>query len=196
MKKAFPLHLLTSFIVLILTLGMISSTSAWEGDTPQVVLRVARASPGATIEVEGGRFEPDILVRFTLIQSVTQTPLGSVFADDHGEFTTSVFLPLELQSGQYEFQALDEKNRRAVAPLTIVPEAIEEEGNGQRENEDPLLAPMPTFAPGEVPGAAPEATQGAVSTGQYSVQYLYGIGIALLGLSLGTILLVLLKRGR
>lgn len=134
-------------IVFFTSLLLLPNTSpvAAEGETPQIALSVYQASPGATIEITGGRFEPDIQVTLLLLQNGTQIPLGTVLCDDHGEFTVPVLLPLNLQVGQYEFQAVDEKNRMAAAPLAII--ADENGGEDLRQDEDGLLQPMPTLMP-------------------------------------------------
>lgn len=140
-------HLLTGLITLAFAFMSTSPVLAQEeGANPQLALSVSQAGPGATIEILGSRFEPDIMVHFLLMRDGTQIRIGSTLADDHGEFLTTALLPYELQPGQYEFQAIDEKNRAATVLLTIIlDESVEEE---QRTDEDPLLAPMPTYAPG------------------------------------------------
>jgi hypothetical protein len=112
---------------------------------PQIALSVSEASPGATIEVEGGRFDPDAIVSFYLFHSGGQVQLGGVLADDHGEFLSSVFLPLSLEPGSYEFHAIDENNRVTAAPLAIIADVSGQAQDGQRAEDDLLLAPMPTY---------------------------------------------------
>lgn len=145
-------------VTFIFVFAISSPVLAEEGETPQLVLSVLEASPGATIEVTGGHFEPDVLVTFILFRNGTQIQLGTVFADYHGDFTAAVLLPLDLQLGRSEFRAVDEKGHGAIAALTIVPDPSGLEGGEAREEEDPLLAPMPTYAPGVVPGGVVQAT--------------------------------------
>jgi hypothetical protein len=195
MKRALPNHLFACFVALIFVLGARSSALAESGDTPQISLSVSKASPGATIEVEGGRFVPDALVRFVLFQSGPQIQLGTILADDHGEFTTAILLTLGLQPGQYEIHAIDERNHIAIELLTIVPDQNEQEGNVQREDSDPLLAPMPTIGPGVVPGAIAGETESiAAPDGIHSNTFTPAIVIVLLVLSFGPVLFVLQKR--
>ena len=113
------------------------------GGIPQVALNVSQASPGATIEVTGGRFEPDAVVTFVLAQAEKQIQLGTVIADDHGEFTAPILLPFDLAYGQYEFQAIDEQHRITKADLTVSPDSGDVEDSEQRGEDEPLLAPMP-----------------------------------------------------
>ena len=102
MMRRFLPHLFIVIVTLIFAAVPLLSASAIgeNGERPQIALRVAQASPGATIEVEGGRFEPDIMVKFVLFQNGTQHQLGTILADDHGEFLIPVFLPVELEPGQ------------------------------------------------------------------------------------------------
>src|SRR6185436_8620660 len=100
------------------------------------------ASPGATIEVMGGRFPEDAVVKFILHNSQNEISLGTVTADDHGEFSVAVLMPLDMQLGEYEFQAIDEQKQMAKAPLSIVSDPGAQEGSDQREASDALLSPM------------------------------------------------------
>jgi hypothetical protein len=113
------------------------------GGIPQIELSVSKASPGATIEVNGGRFEPDAVVTLMMLQPERQIQLGTVIADDHGEFTSALLLPIDLPYGQYEFQAVDEHSRVARTVLTISRDMGEQEDSSQRGEDEPLLNPMP-----------------------------------------------------
>jgi hypothetical protein len=161
MKRFLQVLFAVSLCVLISVPGTTVVAFAEGGATPQIALSVLQASPGATIEITGGRFEPDIFVTLILSQNGTETRLGKILADDHGEFTTTVLLPSELQLGQYEFRAVDEKNRAATSPLAIVADASGSDAADARQEEDGLLLPMPTLAPN-----APTPMLGSVSSAQ------------------------------
>ncbi len=148
MKQYQQFRLLVLFLVCILALGNSFQASAQGVYTLQITLSVVQVSPGAKIEISGTHFEPDVLVTFVVVQGGRQTQLGTFHADDHGDFDTAVLLPYDLPFGEYEFRGINEKGEYAVAPLFIVPDPNEEQGGEQREEEDPLLAPMPTYAPG------------------------------------------------
>lgn len=155
---------------------------AQEGETPQITLSVYEASPGATIEITGGHFEPDVLISFYLIQNGNQVPVGTAVADWEGHFTVSLLLPHDLQLGQYEFQALDERNRSAFALIAIIPDPNAAGSDPSRDEDDNLLAPMPTFAPGVVPGEPAQSTnpQSAPSTQITATSSFLWIGLGLL----------------
>ena len=144
---------LAGLIALILASILVNPVLATQVYTLQVTLSVVQASPGATIEITGTHFEPDVAVTFVLFQKGNQAELGNFIADDHGDFETSVLLPYDLPFGEYEFRGVDEKGDFAAVPLTIVPDPIGEEAGQSREDEDGLLAPMPTFEPGVAPGS-------------------------------------------
>jgi hypothetical protein len=156
-----------------------------QASPPQIELSVSQASPGATIEVSGGRFPEDALVKFVMQNSEKQISLGTVIADDHGEFSMTVSIPVDTQYGQYEFWAVDEKNQIAKDSLTIVPDPNGEEQVSQRSEEDPLLAPMPTL----VPGAPTSALAGAPVPPKSPADSNYG-SIALVGGLIGGVVLL------
>lgn len=143
-----------AIIALVLALIVVLPASAQEGETPQIGLSVWQASPGATIEITGGHFEPDIMVSFVLALGENHLPVGEFFADDHGDFTTAVLLPSDLSYETYEFRIFDEQSRVLSVPLEIVPELSEEEAGAWRERDEGFLAPIPTVASGIVPGTA------------------------------------------
>lgn len=190
MKRFLQILFAASFLVPISAFLTKTNVLAEGGDTPQIALSVLQASPGATIEITGGRFQPDIFVTFILVLNGSETQLGKILADDHGEFTTSILLPLELQIGQYEFRAVDEKNRVAIAPIAIIKDESGVDDPVSRQQDDGLLAPMPTLS-----ANAPTPMLQSVSSSQSkppdnsSIPFVWiaaGIGsILILGLMVG-----------
>jgi hypothetical protein len=172
--------------ILVMAFPVTSMALGEGGETPQIALSVAQASPGATIEIAGGRFEPDIGVKFILVQNGTEIELGTILCDDHGEFNTAVLLPDDLQVGDYEVRGMDEKNRIATAPLIIVSDGSGQEQEGQRSEEDLLLAPMPTVAAGApTPQLASDTPTENLPKEQRSVPYAWiiaGIGIVVVSI--------------
>jgi hypothetical protein len=155
--RHYLLACLSTSLVFLSTI-FVAPIRAFAETPPQIELSVSQASPGATIEVMGGRFPEDVLVKFVLQNTVSQISLGTALADDHGEFSVTVLLPLDMQLGKYEFQAIDEKDQMAKAPITIIADTSGQEMDGQREDSDGLLAPMPSFAPGVSSTPLPQAT--------------------------------------
>jgi hypothetical protein len=157
MSRIFPARCQTGILFLWLVLALPLPVFASQAPV-QIKLSVSQASPGATIEVAGGRFPEDAMVKFVMQNSENQISLGTVLADDHGEFSVPVLIPLDLPYGEYEFQAIDDTNQMAKAPIAIIPDTGGQEGNDQREASDGLAAPMPTFAPGALSTPVPQTT--------------------------------------
>lgn len=144
------------------------------GDEPRLEISADRMNPGGVIEVRGVDFEREELITLMLVGSKTAIPIGEIAADVDGIFLQAVILPVDLTEGAYNFLAITDDHNITSPDLTIQGPAIMNEeggGQGQREDEDPLLAPMPTFAPGVVPGGVSQpATQPASPTASASSQ--------------------------
>src|SRR5512141_474351 len=83
--------------------------------------------------------------------------LGSATVDDHGGLTYPVLLPMNLPDGAYEVRGTG-THHVVGTPHTIVPDSSGDEEGGQRGEDEPLLAPMPTQGAGtEHPNAATSA---------------------------------------
>ncbi|MFT3895833.1 MAG: hypothetical protein QM730_29795 [Anaerolineales bacterium] len=119
------------------------------GDEPRLEISVERVNPGGVIEVRGADFEMDELVTLELIGSDVSVPLGEFVADVEGVFSHIVTVPVDLKEGNYTFQATTD-DHVIESPAFVVwgMAIIEDAEDGQRTDEDPLLAPMPTYAPG------------------------------------------------
>jgi len=189
MSRLFTARLATGILFLFLVLALPLPVLA--SQTPvQIKLSVSQASPGATIEVQGGRFPEDAMVKFVMQNAENQVSLGTVIADDHGEFSVTVLIPLDVQDGSYEFQAVDDKNQLATAPITIMADTSGQEGSDQRENDDGLLAPMPTLdANAPTPMLQSVSSSQSKPSDSSSIPYVWiaaGIGaILVLGLMVG-----------
>jgi hypothetical protein len=96
------------------------------------------------VDVRGAGFAPDDSIIIMLLGADHPVSLGAVNADEEGNFTQVVSLPVDLLPGAHEVRASD-SHHSASAPLLIVPATSSEEGE-QRDKSEPLLAPMPTQA--------------------------------------------------
>ena len=88
--------------------------------------------------------------------------------DGHGDFTQPFTVPLDLPEGTYKVLVQSSNLPVVSAPILVQgPPVLEEEGEGElREEEDALLAPMPTVPKAQAPApnlAAADSTE-AVST--------------------------------
>ena len=130
------------------------------GDEPRVEISSERITPGGVIEVRGVDFEREELVTLMLISGDTAIPFGEVTADLEGIFLQIVTVPVDLPEGRYNFLAITDDHNVTSPDLVVQGSPILDEGGGQgpRDEDDPLLAPMPTYPPGFVPGGVLQAT--------------------------------------
>lgn len=145
------------------------------GDEPRLEISVERVSPGGIVDLRGVDFERDEVVTLMLVNPQTALPLGEIVADSEGVFLLTVTLPADLAEGTYHFLAITDDHNIASPDLIVQgPAIVGEEGGGQGgiDEDDPLLAPMPTFAPGVVPGGVvPTPNRTADSTGGNPVSW-------------------------
>lgn len=152
MNRKLITRLFIIFTIASLRLGVPLSASA-HGDEATIDLNVTHAQPGMTIEVRGSGFEPGDITTIMLVSNDRPQVLGNITADDHGDLAQVVALPADLTDGAYEVRVAD-SHHVAIAELDVVTDASGEEG-GQRGEDEPLLAPMPT--PGAGTGRASAA---------------------------------------
>ena len=148
------------FFVLIYTLGFAPSAFA-HGDEPRLEISVDHVNPGGVVDVRGVDFEFEEVVTLMLVNSQTAIPFGEVVADTEGVFLQTITLPVDLAEGTYNFLAITDDHNITSPDLIVQGSPIySSEQGGNREEEEPLLAPVPTFAPGVVPaGVIPSTTQ-------------------------------------
>lgn len=154
MKKII-IELVRSLCVLFLILCFAGPAYA-HGDEPRLEINVERVSPGGIIDVRGVGFELEELVKLSLMGEGFDFPLGEIVADEEGIFLQTITLSADLAEGVYYFQAVTDDHQIASPVLTVsgAPILSGEAGEPLRDEEDGLLAPMPTFAPGVAPTAA------------------------------------------
>ena len=145
----------------ILAMSLTSSALA-HGDEPRLEISVDRINPGGVIDVRGVDFEREEAITLMLVNAQSAIPLGEIIADVEGVFLQTVVLPVELAEGTYNFLAITDDHNITSPDLTVQGSAITASGEGEegrRDEEDPLLAAVPTYPHGVVPGVAPGATQ-------------------------------------
>jgi hypothetical protein len=160
------------FILLILLLVGLPTPFAQAHNGPaRVELGAERAAPGVAIEVRGVNIAPEQAVTLTLVGGGQEFGFGTVVGDEHGDFTQIVTIPREALAGAYTLRAFGVNRVMVAAPLTIIGQADDEEGE-QREEEEPLLAPMPRpqpAAPAVVSSAAgPPPAPGTTQVRQFT----------------------------
>jgi hypothetical protein len=146
-------------IVIVLSLFVVPAASA-HSTVPRVEISVERLNPGGIVDVRGVSFGMDDSVTLTLIGAGVDFSFGKVIASGEGEFTYIAVLPSDLVEGTYYFRAVTSHHYVLSPPLTVWGTAILEGGSqGERDEDDGLLAPMPTFPPAAVASPVPQVTQ-------------------------------------
>jgi len=138
------------FLLFIFALGVAQPVYA-HGGQPRLEINIDHTNPGAVVDVRGVEFGYDDLVMLALLGSEAEIALGEITANAEGEFQQIVVLPSDLIEGTYYFRATTIHHWVISPPLTVWGTAVlEGGGQGERDEDDGLLAPMPTFAPAVV----------------------------------------------
>jgi hypothetical protein len=152
------------FFILLLALQIPNAALAHEGP-PRIELNTQQTSSGAELEIRGINIAPEQPITLSLVGNGAEFALGTAVGDVHGDFVMGVRLPAEALAGAYRVRAFGANRLMVSTPLTLLGAAAEEEG-AQREQDEPLLAPMPRAQPASPAGAAtaggvpaPAATQ-------------------------------------
>ena len=137
----------SAVIVILFSLLIVPDASA-HSTQPRLEINVERLNPGGIVDVRGVSFGMEEAVALTLISSSAEIPLGEMLSDAEGEFLHIAVLPVELAEGTYYFRGVTSHHFVLSPPLTVWGMAIVEGGGqGERDEDDGLLAPMPTLAP-------------------------------------------------
>ena len=146
--------IVSAVIVILLSLFIVPTASA-HNKVPRVEISIERLHPGEVVDVRGVSFGMDDDVTLSLIGSGVDVSLGDILANGEGDFTYIAVLPADLVEGTYYFRAVTSHHYVLSPPLTVWGTAIAEGGGqGPRDEDDGLLAPMPTFPPAVVTAPA------------------------------------------
>lgn len=147
-------HLVSFVIVLLVSLFVVPRASA-HGRTPRLEISAERMNPGGVLDIRGVEFDYEELVTLYMERQGIVVSLGEVNADLEGIFIHTIVLPSDLPAGEYTIRGVTEHHDVLSPIFSVQGAAISNEGGGQgqRDDDDGLLAPMPTYAPGVVPGA-------------------------------------------
>ena len=134
-------------IVILFSLFIVPVASA-HNTQPRLEINQERLNPGGIVDVRGVSFGMEEAVTLTLIGSSAEIPLGEMLSNAEGEFLHIAVLPVDLAEGTYYFRGVTSHHFVLSPPLTVWGTAIVEGGGqGERDEDDGLLAPMPTLAP-------------------------------------------------
>ena len=155
-------HLVSIVIVLLLSLFVVPRASA-HGRTPRLEISAERMNPGGVLDIRGVEFDYEELVTLSIERQGIIVSLGEVNADLEGIFIHTIVLPSDLPAGEYKIRGVTEHHDVLSPVFSVQGQVVAGEGGGQgeRDDDDGLLAPMPTYAPGVVPGAVAQPTSAA-----------------------------------
>jgi hypothetical protein len=145
------------FATIITVCLLIVSPVSAHGRTPRLEISVERLNPGGVLDIRGVEFDYEEVVTLYLERQGLVIELGQIVADLEGILIHTIVLPPDLPIGTYTIRGVTEHHDVLSPVLTVQGLAILSEGGGQgeRDEDDGLLAPMPTYAPGVVPGGVP-----------------------------------------
>jgi hypothetical protein len=146
-------NLVSLVVVLLLSLFIVPRASA-HGRTPRLEISAERMNPGGVLDIRGVEFDYEELVTLYLERQGTVVSLGEINADLEGIFIHTIVLPADLPAGEYTVRGVTEHHDVLSPIFSVQGSAISNEGGGQgsRDDDDGLLAPMPTYAPRVIPG--------------------------------------------
>jgi hypothetical protein len=168
-----------------------------DGGDPRLEISVERVNPGGVVNVRGVAFEFEELVSLVLIGPGIELSLGKITANVEGEFTHIVVLPSDLPEGTYYFRGTTARRWVISPPLTVWGTAIiEGGGQGPRDEDDGLLAPMPTYPPAPQAVSTVSAPIASVPIEAPSVSSGWGTNILILAVLMVIAVGIMLSLGR
>ena len=118
------------------------------------------AQPGQTITVTVHGLEPGASCEVYLVLNGDALPLGSTAADADGDVTFPIGLPVEVSAGSYQLEVRSGGVTRSAGLVIDGPPILPEEDAGERDEEDPLLVPLPSGWGRGITGAGPPGPSG------------------------------------
>jgi len=181
-------------LTLLLTFSFVSPALAHVG-TPRLEISAEQVNPGGVMDLRGVGFDYEESVTLYLERPGIVVQLGSVTADVEGIFLHIAVLPVDLPEGVYNIRGVT-SHHEVLSPALIVQGSalIEGGGQGERDEDDGLLAPMPTYAPGVVPGGLSQSPSQPTPHAALKTPTLKGISATLIyAILLGIAILALLS---
>jgi len=179
------------FLVVLLALQIPGAALAHEG-AARIELNTQQTSSGAELEIRGVNIAPEQPVMLSLVGDAADFALGTAVGDVHGDFVVGVRLPAEAPAGIYIVRAFGSNRVIVTAPLTLLGSAAEEEGE-QRDQDEPLLAPMPRAQPAP-PVAVAMPAVAATPAAPQERQFMLWPAIGLLALAAAAGLAIVARR--
>lgn len=135
-----------SAILVFLFTAIFAMPVSAHGDEPRIEISAERLNPGAVLDIRGVDFEREEEIRLALAGPQVAFSLGTVTADMDGIFALTITLPVELSEGSYKILATTDDHVLESPAIIVWGTTMLGGGEeGPREEDDGLLAPMPTF---------------------------------------------------
>jgi len=184
----------STIIVILFSFSIVPVASA-HNTQPRLEINQERLNPGGIVDVRGVSFGMEEAVTLTLISSNAEIPLGEMLSDAEGEFLHIAVLPVDLAEGTYYFRGVTSHHFVLSPPLTVWGTAVAEGGGqGLRDDDDGLLAPMPTVAPAAAvtiqPSLPMEPTPASISNRNISAP----IALAVIGILIVAIAIAMKRK--
>jgi hypothetical protein len=155
------------------------------GGEPRLELSVDRVNPGGVVDVRGVDFEPEETLTLTLVEAQQTIQMGEAVTDAEGIFLQIVTLPVDLPEGTYTFVVLHDEHQIVSPTLLVQGTPMIESEDGQRSEEDGLLAPMPTLVLGAptltLAGMPTPSPSGPAATSKLNYGTITFIGLIVVG---------------
>ncbi len=146
-----------SLLFLLLFVLIFAQPVSAHGDKPRLEINPERLNPGAALDIRGVDFRLEEQVTLSLVSAQTEIPFGTVLADVEGVFVLTITVPVDTPEGIYIVRGITEDRVVESVPITISGMALMEGEGDARGEDDGLLAPMPTYAPGVSSTPLPKA---------------------------------------
>jgi len=190
MKKAIAILILSILLLAGLPIQLVQAHNG----PARIEVGAERVAPGVALEVRGVNIAPEQPVTLTLVGGGQEFGFGTVVGNEHGDFIHVVTVPREAQAGAYTLRAFGINRVMVAVPIVIVGSADEEQGQ-QREEEEPLLAPMPRPQPA-VQANVPATTSAPVAAQSYRPAPWLAIALAVLAAVVGLTILARRRTAR
>lgn len=149
---------LASLVIALVWLALLPGVVGAHGGPPRVELSAGRLAPGAALDVRGVNIAAEQDVTITLTGARYEIWLGTATGDAHGDFMQTFSLPADLPQGSYSLRAAIDSRVIAGASLVVAGAPVSADNEvGLRDDDEPLLAPLPGRQAITESGTAPAA---------------------------------------
>jgi len=138
-------RLVISIIVVGLVAGwLVPVVTNAHGGPARIVLEPSTVRPGGTVVVRGEDLSADDVVVVAIAGRGVRVELESELTDGEGHFVQAIVIPYEIAEGSYRIEAKGSVGAVVGAELVVFGSPVDPVGGGGgRDEDDPLLIPLP-----------------------------------------------------